>query len=240
MREVGTLLQHGVPPDNEQLAAFIAESDVPEALAGEIPLLQRRFAVQVAKDMADRSVSAAEFERFTAGFATDIEQSFEKFRQSGLADMMADVSRGISDQFDMEFMIEVGGLVPLPPHHADEHSLASSLIASNEYTFADGEALSEVITATMTFVRVRGRVLFVYANGERDDLNWTREASAQWVQQILAANPGGDVSGRSSPGRGSRGTEINWDRVAGKAIGGAFLALVVLLVSGLFRGRKRS
>lgn len=237
MSQVSELQKHFVPPTNDQLAAFIVESDVPQALAGEIPLLQRRFTVQIAKSLINRPVTRAEFAQLKKKLASDNEQAFQKLKEQ-LPDLMSKASKGMSGQFDTELVIEIGGVVPFPPHHEDEHSISSSMISRNEFTSSTGESFIDVIAATMTLLRVRDHVIFIYAYGGKDDLDWTRERSKEWVAEIVSANE--SRSSSLSPSRSRSSGMIDWDKVGAKAVGGAFLGLVVGLISWLVARRKQS
>lgn len=239
MTQVSELQKHFTPPTNEQFAAFIAESDVPQALAGEIPRLQRRFTVQSAKSLVDRPVTQAEFVQLKRTFASDNERMFEELRNK-LPDLMSKASKGVSDQLDTQLVIEIGGIVPFPSHYEDERSLSSSMIARNEFTSADGEALIDVIAATMTLIHVKDRVLFIYAYGSKDDLDWTREASKEWIKTIVSANASNTSANPSSQRSRNSSGGINWDRVVSKAIGGAFIGLIIAFISWLVGRRKQS
>lgn len=236
MTEVSELQQHFVPPTNVQFAAFIPEADVPEALAGEVPLMRRRFTVQTARDLVSKPVTPSDFMQVKRVFSSNNEQMFDELR-SKVPDLMSQASKGVSEQFDTQFVIDVGGLVPLPPHHEDRHSVSMSMFARNEFSDGDGDVWVDVIAATMTLLHVKDRVLFVYAYGAQDDLDWSREASRAFADAIVAANAG-DMGSRASSHvpRSSRG--IDWDKVVSRGVGGATLALLVALISWLV-GRRR-
>ncbi|NLA69147.1 MAG: hypothetical protein GX856_13075 [Gammaproteobacteria bacterium] len=189
MTAVSAFQHHFVPPGNVQFALFIDEADVPEALAGGIPELERRFAVQTAKALVDRRITQSDFAGIKRAFASNNEALYAELRKK-LPGLLADASKGVSEQLDTRVMINIGGIVPLPPHHEDERSMSASMIARNEVAAGGGETLVEVIAATMTFVHVNDRVLFLYAYANRDDLEWTRQRSRAWAEAIIEANAG--------------------------------------------------
>lgn len=239
MTQVNELHKHFIPPTNQQFAAFIAESDVPEALAGEIPPLQRRFTVQTAKNLVNKSVTQAEFAQFKSSIASDIEKTIEEVKKK-LPELMSKVSEGISGQLDVQLMMEIGDVVPFSPHYEDDRSISLSMITRNEIRSETGETFSNVIAITMTFIHVRDRVLFIYSYGGKDDLDWTRKSSKEWVRVIVSANP--DSRSAIVPKHRSNSSHggISWDNVTSKAIGGVFLGLVIAFVSWLIIRRKRS
>ena len=239
MTEVSELQQHFIPPTNQQFAAFIAESDVPQALAGEVPPLQRRFTVQTSKNLVDRPVTQAEFAQLKRSIASNNVKTVEELKKK-LPDLMSKASKGVSDQLDTELMIEVGGVVPFPPHYEDDHSMSYSMIARNEVRSEGGESFSDVITATMTLIHVRNRVLFIYSYGGKDDLDWTRESSKTWVRAIVSANASSRSDSELERRQISSYGGIDFDEVTSKAIGGAFLGGVVAFFSWLVGRRKQS
>lgn len=153
MTAVGILYSNFLAPTNEQLTAYIAEEDVPKALAGELPLLARRINAQVAKTMVNRPVTLAEFaelkKQLKAGFEQDIEDA-----RATLPALMSSASKGVSERLGVELKIEPGAVVSLPAHYEDELSLASSIVTKSSFAAGDQVSGSYVTVTTATFLLV--------------------------------------------------------------------------------------
>lgn len=74
------------------------------------------------------------------------------------------------------------------PHYESERAVAFSEIITS---IPDGRNTtpSQSIVCTASIVHLRSKILFLYAYAEMADLDWTRETSKKWVEQIIAANP---------------------------------------------------
>lgn len=187
MTGVVELQKYFVPPINQQLAWFISEGDVPTALEGGIPDLARRFTVQVAKTTAGHHLTNAEFSQIKQMYKTEGEQRIEQLKGQ-LSQFFADANKGISKQLDVNVVISAGGIVPLPYHFESDRVFSASMLMKSDIVAESGQSFSEVNAATTTFVHVRGRLLFLYVNGSKDDLEWTRARSKEWAMAVLAAN----------------------------------------------------
>jgi hypothetical protein len=187
MKQVSESLRRFTPPDHTLFAVFIAEIDAPQALADEFPLLQRRFTIQAPSKSVGVSVMRAEFAQLKKGFASEFQLKVDDLKNR-LPDLVSRISKAGVEQMDPQLVTEIGGIVPFAPHYDDEHSLSLSMIFRTEVTAADSESVVALTAATMTLVRVRDRVLFVYVYGGKDDIVWTRKASQEWVYEIVKAN----------------------------------------------------
>lgn len=237
MTGVVELQKYFVPPTNQELASFISEGDVPTALEGKVPDLTRRFTVQVAKKIAGHQLTNAEFSQLKQMYKTEGEQRIEKLKGQ-LSQFFEDANKGISKQLDVNVVISVGGIVPLPYHFESDRIFSTSMLMKSDIKSESGHIISEVIAATTTLVHVKGRLLFLYAYGSKDDLEWTRARSKEWAEAVIASNRDAPLASSSSLGVQYSG--INWDRVISKGIGGAFLALIAALVMSVVGRRKKS
>jgi hypothetical protein len=85
--------------------------------------------------------------------------------------------------------LNLNGMVPLPPHEDAERSMAFSMLLKYALTRPDGTPTNFSGIVTATFVHAKGKLLFLYANGGDDDLQWSRTVSHDWAAALLAANP---------------------------------------------------
>ncbi|WP_204387473.1 hypothetical protein, partial [Bifidobacterium pullorum] len=81
------------------------------------------------------------------------------------------------------------------------------------------------------FLNTAGRVLFLYAYGGKDDLDWTRESSEAWQTAILSRN--------APPPQKPAKTEFQWGRVTGKALVAGIVGGVDGLLGFIFSKKNR-
>lgn len=221
MEELNTLAQKFTPPTNTSLAIFIHEEAVPGALAGDTPDLSRRFSVQVMNKLITRNVGASDFMALKQSIKASNEKTYEAVKQQ-LPGLLKQASTDLSQYYDTTFLMKVGGLVPLPVHHEDAYSIASSTVARYEYDYGGGDKELDIVAGTNTILHVNGRVIFLYAYGRKEDLEWTRAASKEWAKAIVAANrhvatsTGGGARTAGNVASGTDGGKIASKTVAGE------------------------
>jgi len=229
MTAVTKLQRNFIPPTNTLLVSFISQEDVPTALDGKIPRLTRRFSVQSSKEALTHSMTSAEFSQLKQLFRAQGEQRIHQLKDK-YAELFANASQEVSKQLDVNMLIDIGGVVPLPPHHESEKIFSSSMFMTSNVTLESGEDFSEVVSATSSLVYVNRRLMFLYVYGDKNDLEWTQSISKAWAESIVASNTESEI--RTSSQQTSRG--FNWDRVLSKGIGGAIsAAFIVLLFSAI-------
>ncbi len=182
------LMERFVPPQNRQLALFLTEDDAAIVADGEVPEPTRLFYVQTAKAVVDRFATSADF----AAAKKEIKSqhaSIAKEVEKQMPGFMEDVNKGISAEYNVDVALSVSQVVPLPPHHESDRSLAISMLTKYAAAGAGGNPVSWEAAVTTTLVHVKGKILFLYATAERSDLEWSREASGKWAGAVIAANP---------------------------------------------------
>lgn len=195
LRTVYEFQKQFIWPNNEQLAVFIAESDIPIALRGEIPPLTRVFRVQVARSTAPLSISHSQFEELKEVGRKQVEDGLAKLKKE-LPLLFDKVSEGVSASLGAEIQIALGSVVPLPAHEDSDHAFAwSTFVNTNFRAELDPDATTVTSVMTSAFVHVKGKVLFLYCYGAADDLEWTRTASHAWSERILKLNETSTLSG---------------------------------------------
>lgn len=233
MEELNTLAKKFTPPTNTSLALFISEDAVPGALAGDIPDLTRRFSIQVMNKLLTRNVGASDFLALKQSIKASNEKTYEAVKQQ-LPGLLTKASADLSEYYDTTFLMKVGGLVPLPVHHEDAHSIASSTIARYEYDYGGGNKEVDIVAGTNTILHVNGRVIFLYAYGRKDDLEWTRLVSKDWANAIVVANGRTATStGASARPSGNVASGIDGGKVASKAVVGGVIGLIAGIIAWL-------
>lgn len=230
MDAVYRLAQQMVDPMNDQLAYYIAETDVPIAMSGEIPTLERYFILKVNKNIKNMVVGTKEFSEFkkiTKQQNNEIFKSVEKI----MPELLEKTSKGISKEFDVDIALKITQMVPLEPHHETNNSISYSMYI-NIGMVAKETKEDFIVSATATYINVAGKVLFLYSYGPRNDVEWTRSASKIWEESILSQNSAPPVSS-------SGGSSFNWSKVIEKAIVGAIVGGLFAIFFGLFSRFKK-
>ena len=109
-------------PANDTLASYILESGVPAALAGEIPPLDRYFVLKVSKGMQNLTVGKNDFAEFKK-IIRDQNDELLKSVNPQIREGMSKMSEGVSQDFDINFSMEISQMVPLAPHYEKETAL---------------------------------------------------------------------------------------------------------------------
>ena len=143
---------------------------------------------------------------------------------------MKNMSQGVSQEFDVDFAMNLSQMVPLEPHYEAENALAFSMYI-NYGISAGNENIEEIVSATSTFLNASGTVLFLYGYAPKDELDWTRSASMSWAESVMASN---SQPPARSPGRG-----IDWNKVIEKGLVGAIVGGLVALLAGAASFFKR-
>lgn len=141
------------------------------------------------------------------------------------------ISKGISEEFDVDFAVKLAGMMPLEPHYESDNALSYSMYVSYG-TSVEGMKKNFSVASTATYLNVAGKVLFLYCYGPQGELDWTRRTSRAWADAVLASNS------RPPAGR-SIGRGIDWNEVLEKGLIGAVVGSLIALALGLAR-RSRS
>lgn len=233
-----------VPSGSEQFALFLSDVDAASAARGEIPAFDRRFYVQTVNSLIHSFVSKGEFERIKQSLRSMNEGVVKELKRK-IPDMEQRINKRLSANFDLDLGLSIDQMIPLPPHHETDRSLAYSMLFKLNFNDEEGKPAVRERVATCTIVHVQGKVLFLQSNAEKSGLDWSRAESLKWADAVIAANPSdGDIAVReSNPSRKG----FDWRKVVGKGIAGAIVVVVlggtVEAVRYVFRwmkGRKGS
>lgn len=224
-----------VPPTNEQFALFFTEADAAQIARGEVVVPERQCYVQSSKAIIQQFATKGDFAQLKDMMKRQNDDVFKK----AVADAPKAVERmnkGLTEELNQDLKLSLNQMVPLPPHHENERSLAFSMLTKYQINDLSGkpEIFEGVVTAT--FVHVRGKVLYLYVNTEKKALEWSRTAAKAWAEQVIAANPStGDTVERENKAS-KRG--FDWNQVGTKALIGAVVGVLVAGVAALFRKKQ--
>lgn len=227
-----------VAPTNEEFLAFIPERDVPAALRDEIPEMPRRFTVQTAKSLVGASVSTSDFRKLKEIIRSQNDELMKKVEKQ-LPGMMKQMNKGITKKYDVNLAFSVSQMVPMPVHEETDRTLAYSALVKYDMNDEAGRPAPFVAVVTATFTHVKGKVLFLYSYAEESGLEWSKEASKQWANAVVAANPS-DVQASVKEALPSAVSGIDWGKVGAKAIGGAIVGLILGLIGWAINRGKAS
>ena len=231
MTAVQKIVRQMTDPMNDTLAYYISEADVPTAMSGELPLLGKTFILKVNKQLRNMTVGKDEFSRFIAMTTSQNKQLLAEVK-ARIPDHMNRISQGVSREFDIKFAMELSQMVPLDPHYESENAFSYSTFINYGVTAGD-KRQEAIVAATSTFLNASGVVLFLYAYGSKEDLEWTRTASRSWAERVMEENS-------PPPEESPRSGGIDWDKVMEKGLIGAILgALFALIMGGLWRFKKK-
>ncbi len=171
---------------NDQLAYYIPESDVPAALSGKILSLKRYYLLKVNKKLKDRLVSSRDFSELKNITRQQNKEVFKSVKKK-ISGTMKKISKGISDEFDVDFALKVSQIVPFEPHYETDNAFAFSMYI-NYGVMVKGSKEDIIVSATTTILNVSGKVLFLYCYGSKSELEWTRTASKSWAAKVIDSN----------------------------------------------------
>lgn len=227
------LSERFVPAANIQYAIFLTKQDAEVAVKGGNPAPDRWFYVQASRALIDRPVTIAEFAEMKQIISTENEKILRQVERE-MPDFVAKVNKGIAEDFKVDPRLSVNQMVPLPPHLKQERAMAYSALMSVNANGPDGKPVKTDSAMTIAFAHLKGKILFFYAKGGKEDLEWTREQSKKWVEAVIAANPSvGEVA--RSEAAPSHGSGFDWSGIWGKVIIGAVAGAIIGGLSTLFR-----
>ena len=143
-----------------------------------------------------------------------------------LPEHVGKAGENLGEEFGVDLELEVSNIVPLEPHFDEDDAMAFSMYA-NVGANIGGERESSTIACTATFVNASGSVLFLYAYAPKPELEWTRRASREWADSVLASNDAAPATGG-----------FDWNSIWGKAAIGAIVGAAAGLLMMIFKRRE--
>lgn len=224
------LSQEMVDPVNDHLAFYIAESEIPVAISGKIPSLERYYILKVNKKLKNMIVDSKDFIELKK--ITKLQnQEIIKSVESQMPGLIKKTSEGISKEFDVNFALKLLQMVPLDPHYVADNAFSYSMYINYGAEIEEAKE-NFIVSATATFVNVAGKILFLYCYGNQEDLEWTRNTSKAWTEMVMASNS-------KPPFLSSDNRGIDWSKVFEKGIIGAIAGGLITLVFGVFSRFKK-
>lgn len=175
-----------VDPANDQLAYYITESDVPAAISGKTPSLDRYCVLKVSKRLKTMVLDLNDFTKIKNAVKQQNKQILKSI-EAKIPSLMEQTNKGVSKEFGVDFAIKVSQMVPLDMHHATDNTFAYSMYL-NYGVAAENYKEDFIVSATATVINISGKILFLNCYGTQEDLEWTRSASKAWAKMIIENN----------------------------------------------------
>lgn len=215
-------------PKDETLGFYVPKVVAEDALKGGVPAYEKWLLVKVDKALREMEVDSKKFV-----VVKQLAKSQNKAVREEVAKRLPSLTKNVGPPGaagpEVNAAVNLPGMVPLPPHHETESGLAWSMFANYE---AGGG--NEDVAATRTILNVGGRVLNLYAYAFKQELDWTRSASAAWSQHVMAAN-GAAASSSPAPtipkANPASGSSSLVTVLVGGVIGGIVLLVIMFFVS---------
>lgn len=185
-----------VSPTNERLALFVSGSDAVIAKKGEYPDVFRRFDIQTPRNLADSTISPNQFAIMKRIVIKQNENIFRRLEEQGKKELLQKIPEALAalsandtlEDNTLNIAFSEFGIFPLPSHQESEQIVAHSIIHSSQISDGDEVIASVAGVATLTLLYLEEKVLFLYVHGEPSSLEWTREESQKWVEEIISIN----------------------------------------------------
>jgi hypothetical protein len=222
---------------NEEFVAFIPDRDVPAVLKDEIPDLPRRFTVQTAKSLIGVSVTTSDFSKLKNTIKSQNDEIIKRL-EAQVPELMGKINDGFEEKYNVDLALSVSQMIPMPVHEETERTLSYSSLVKYEIKDEHGNPAPFVAVVTATFVHVKSKILFLYSYAEESGLEWSKEASRKWTDDVVMANPS-DFKATVKEAIPSSVSGVDWGEVGAKAVVGAIIGLVIGLV-GWLRNRGKT
>jgi len=243
--ETRKLAETFTPPDNRLLAVFVSESDLGRIMKGETPKAERYMFLQVYRRLENSGISGTQFSQLVGQVKQQQDTILEKAKDE-VGPLVDKASGKFADDYGISLKLKIGDLVPLGffMEKSDAAGFASFGKIQGD---ADGQQLDSLLVSGISYVRVKGKLLYAYVYGKYEtpkDLDWVRTTSTNWVDQILAANIGQGSSTKADY-RSTSASGFDWDKVFEKgitaAIAGVFIGLIGVAIVATKRlfGKKK-
>lgn len=245
MKTAYDYVQLRVPDSNTLLLAFIPESDIPDAMNDQLPMMQRSLTVQISKSFVNMAFSEATFAELKREMRRQNEQLSETFAKE-LPGFLEHYNRETVRKWGLDGDFSLSQSVPLAPHVDTLNTFAFSSYIKFGTTNDLGLPATVIRSGTATIVLVKKKVLFLYVNGAEVDLDWSRQMARDWASAVFARNLVENGSGPSVARSALTSSDVWRGRILaalkGALRGGAPWAILCLIMWALMRilNRRRS
>jgi hypothetical protein len=189
LARVREMAEATTPQSNRLVAVFIGETDAELLRNGQGSSLGRYMFVQVARKSEMGTVSRAEFDEVKAVVKEQQADILQRAR-STMGDLVDQVAESVSKQAEGPVDIDIGEPVPLGVIAEGDRFIAMGTLAKYQLAAA-GRTIEYAVATGHNIVSTADKLLFVYVFAlyrDQGDIQWMRDTSLAWSEQILAAN----------------------------------------------------
>lgn len=184
MKQVWQLVQ-ALQEGNRIVAFYIPEKEGKAALDGRDVDLSRNINIQVSRKLQAVSLAEDDFQR--------VRKQIEALVATRQVDA---IQAKAIEQFNGSLQKATGANLTLsqaknltlPAHINRPSHFSYSEISTEQVAMPDGVVHSEEVTATLTAILVKGKLLMCYVTGSKGDLQWTRSVAKEWAEAIASSN----------------------------------------------------
>jgi hypothetical protein len=183
MQELRAFLSNFDSPERIVLISFIPDKQIGEALTGKIPDLQRTVHVYTVQKMINRTITPSFFKELKGIYRKQNEDFLNKLSNK-LEESTKSSMSSVGKQSGQKLDYQSQETVYLPIHYESDQAISYSMIQKSKINKIDEDV--EVIT--MTYLYLKGKLIYLSTNGSEKDLEWTRKTSTVWANEIIEAN----------------------------------------------------
>lgn len=176
-----------VSPTNKEFITFIPDDLVEAALKNEVPIMERHFAVQTAIKIENKTATVADFSNLKSLIKSQNTEILKKV-EAQMPDLMDQINNGFKEDYDVNLALSVSQMIPMPVHEETDLSQSYSMLVKYDMQDESGNPDPFNAMVTVTFILVKGKVLFLYTYSEESALEWNRKATSDWARLVLSAN----------------------------------------------------
>lgn len=186
---VRRLMEAGLPPENRHVATFAPPTEAATIDAGGS--LRQWAMVQTVRSIEDMAIDAQQFQglRNTArnGWLDAIKRVEKR-----LGRVFTEASERIASDLDVDVAIGVDKIAPIGIFLDRPDAIGMVMLMRSE-TKTPTETLQATTLGTMTFLRVKDRVVCLYLYNVRngsDEVELIKRSSTAWADAVQASNKG--------------------------------------------------
>ena len=220
-----------VSPTNHRHLMLITQADAEAIRRGEDVAVNRRLTLETAKHLDKATVTEGMFTEIGDSLESEFEAIYAEV-DDNIPSIFESGNESLSDTFETDVDVEFEGMMPLPVHLREDRAVAYSAMLTIRSTLDGQDYGAQRFSVTNFMLHAGGKVIFLYAHGSEEDLEWGREIAGAWGQAILAANPR-DVSRTERVVRA-----IDWGKVLMSALIAAAVSGLIAFVAGFVKKRR--
>jgi len=218
---------------NEVVATYYKEEKLLLWEGGDTSDANKWFGVQINKQMKNELLSIEDFDQIKQSIKKSFRDIAELVDNVETRNEIEKINDNITEYSEKDLNFELSSAMSLDTHYETDHAMANSVLMNASHS---GD--KKITVATSTAINVAGKVLYLHAYGQLNDLEWTRQASQDWAKSILAINPPPPVKNSN---KASVGIFSGSGRSAAKGLlAGAILASIFCIFEVVRRSIRRA